>query len=67
MANTTLQGYSYTVEWSEEDRLYLCKVERLPGCIADGLTEEDAVLNLERIVNEWLEIAKELGREIPEP
>ena len=67
MPNITKQGYSFTLEWSEDDQLYLCKVDKLPGCIADGLTKDDAVSNLERIVDEWLETAKELGRKIPEP
>ncbi len=67
MANITKQGYLYTVKWSKEDQKYLCKVDRLPGCMSDGITEVEAVNNLEIIVDEWLETARELGRKIPEP
>ena len=67
MLNTTKQGYSYTTEWSEENKLYICKVEKLPGCMSDGHTTDEAVTNLERIVEEWLETAIENKREIPKP
>lgn len=35
--------------------------------MADGATYQEAVKNAEIIINEWLETAKELGRDIPEP
>ena len=35
--------------------------------MADGKTYQEALNNLERIIQEWLETAKELGRAIPEP
>ncbi|MBW2739586.1 MAG: type II toxin-antitoxin system HicB family antitoxin [Deltaproteobacteria bacterium] len=37
----------------------------LPGCMADGKTYQKALSNAEIIINEWVETAKELGREIP--
>lgn len=67
MVNVTKQGYLFTVNWSKEDQKYLCAVDRLSGCMSDGITEEEAVNNLERIVDEWLETALELGRKIPKP
>ena len=35
--------------------------------MADGKTIQQALDNAEIIINEWIETAKELGREIPEP
>lgn len=35
--------------------------------MADGKTYAEAVANVEVIIEEWLETARELGREIPEP
>jgi len=39
----------------------------LPGCAADEATYHDALANVEAVIKEWVETAKELGRPIPEP
>ena len=35
--------------------------------MSDGKTYEEALKNIQVIMNEWIETAKELGREIPKP
>ncbi len=35
--------------------------------MADGKTRFEALSNAEIIIQEWLDTAKELGREIPQP
>jgi len=35
--------------------------------MADGQTYGEAVKNVEKIIEEWIETAKELGRPIPRP
>ena len=59
--------YEVIIYWSEEDEAFLAEVPELPGCMADGSTYAEAVANVEVIIQEWIETAKELGREIPEP
>ena len=59
--------YEVIIYWSEEDEAFLAEVQELPGCTADGSTYAEAVANVEVIIREWLETAKELDREIPEP
>jgi predicted RNase H-like HicB family nuclease len=59
--------YELIIYWSEPDQAYLVEVPELPGCMADGATYQEAVINAERVISEWLEAAKELGRHIPEP
>ncbi len=59
--------YEMIVYWSKEDDCFLVEVPELPGCMADGKTRSEAVINAERVISEWLEFAKEDGREIPEP
>lgn len=59
--------YEIILYWSEEDNAYIAEVPELAGCMADGATARDALHNVERVVEEWIETAKELGREIPEP
>ena len=53
--------------WSEEDQAYIAEVPELSGCAADGPTYKQALANVEMIIQEWIETAKELNRPIPEP
>ncbi len=53
--------------WSEEDNAFIAEVPKLPGCMADGQTYQEALANVEIIIQEWIETAKEEGREIPKP
>ena len=59
--------YDLIIYWSEEDERFIVEVPELPGCMADGETYEEAVANAKIAIKEWIETARELGREIPEP
>ncbi len=59
--------YEIIVYWSEEDEAYIAEVPELPGCMADGKTYEEALKNALQIIDEWIETAKMLGRDIPTP
>jgi len=59
--------YQIILYWSQEDQAFIAEVPELPGCIADGETYQEALQNVERIMQEWIETAQELGREIPTP
>lgn len=59
--------YEIIIYWSEEDKAFIAEVPELSGCMADGETYQDALSNVEVIIQEWIETAKELGRPIPEP
>ena len=59
--------YELIIFWSEEDGCYLVEVPELPRCMADGESYEEAVKNAEIVISEWIETAKSLGREIPQP
>lgn len=62
-----MNKYERIMYWSDEDQKWLVDVPELPGCMADGNTPEEALKNVEVIINEWIETARELGRTIPEP
>ncbi len=62
-----MHRYEVIIYWSEEDNAYLAEVPELPGCMADGATYEEALKNAQVIIDEWIETAKNLGREIPTP
>lgn len=59
--------YEVILYWSEEDQAFIAEAPELPGCVADGKTYQEALLNIEEIIKEWIETAKELGRVIPTP
>ena len=58
--------YEVIIYWSNEDQAFIAEVPELPGCAADGATYQEALSNLEVVIQEWIEAAKEMGRPIPE-
>ncbi len=58
--------YEIIMYWSEDDGSYIAEVPELPGCMADGKTYQEALTNAERIIQEWIETAREIGRPVPE-
>ena len=59
--------YEMIIYWSKKDNAFVVEVPELPGCMADGASYAEAVANAELIIGEWIDTARELGREIPEP
>ncbi len=62
-----MNKYEVIIYWSDEDHAFIAEVPELPGCAADGATYQKALANVEVIIHEWIETAKELGRPIPQP
>jgi predicted RNase H-like HicB family nuclease len=58
--------YEIILYWSDEDSAFIAEVPELPGCAADGPTRQEALANVETVIQEWIETAQELGRSIPE-
>lgn len=59
--------YELIIYWSAEDKAFIVEIPELSGCMADGETYAEAVANAETIIDEWIETAKAMGRELPEP
>ncbi|WP_310488689.1 type II toxin-antitoxin system HicB family antitoxin [Chamaesiphon sp. VAR_69_metabat_338] len=59
--------YHLTIYWSEADKAFIAAVPELPGCMADGATYEEVIKNVQVIIQEWIEVAIEFDRQIPEP
>jgi predicted RNase H-like HicB family nuclease len=59
--------YEIILYWSSEDDAFIAEAPELAGCAADGATRQEALANIEVIIAEWLETARELGRPIPQP
>ena len=59
--------YTRVIYYSEDDGCWVVVVPELPGCQADGETKEEALLNSDVVIKEWIDSAIRLGRTIPEP
>ncbi|MDP2362338.1 MAG: type II toxin-antitoxin system HicB family antitoxin [Ignavibacteria bacterium] len=62
-----MSKYEVIIYWSNEDQAFIAEVPELPGCAADGSSPQEALANVQVVVNDWIETAMELGRNIPEP
>ena len=60
-------NYEVIIYWSEADDGFIAEVPELPGCAADGSTQEEALANAQVVIREWIETAKVLRRPIPKP
>jgi predicted RNase H-like HicB family nuclease len=59
--------YEIILYWSELDQAFIAEVPELSGCAADGDSYQEALHNVELVVQEWIETAKDLGRPVPQP
>jgi len=59
--------YEIIIYWSNKDDSYIAEVPELPGCMADGKSYSETLSNVEIIIREWIETAKETERQIPQP
>lgn len=59
--------YEIILYWSNEDNSYIAEVPELAGCISSGNTMQSALENVHTVMEEWIETARLMGREIPVP
>jgi predicted RNase H-like HicB family nuclease len=59
--------YELIIYWSEADQAFIAEVPELAGCAADGASYQEALAAVEVVIQEWIETAKQLGRQIPQP
>lgn len=59
--------YELIIYWNEYDDAYIVEVPELPGCMADSRTYNEAIQNALIVIEEWIDTAKELGRDVPVP
>jgi len=62
-----MSKYELILFWTEEDQAFIAEVPELPGCMADGASYAEAVANAEKVIQEWIQTAQEMGRPIPTP
>lgn len=62
-----MSRYEVIIYWSSDDNAFIAEVPELSGCMADGKNYQEALANVEVVIHEWIETAKELERPIPQP
>lgn len=46
---------------------FAATVPDLPGCMSDGETPEEALVNIRDAIEAWVTMARELGHCVPDP
>jgi predicted RNase H-like HicB family nuclease len=62
-----MSDYHINVFYSDEDGTYVADIPDLEACSALGSTAEQALAEVERAKQAWLDAATEAGKQIPEP
>ena len=52
---------------AEDGGGYLATVPDLPGCVSDGESAEEALVNVQDAIVAWIEAATDLGHAVPAP
>jgi antitoxin HicB len=52
---------------TEDGGGWIATVPALPGCMGDGETREEAMIDALSAIDEWKDAARQLGRDIPGP
>ncbi len=59
--------YEIIIFWSAEDDAFVAEVPELPGCMAHGDSQEQALANAKEAARLWIDTAREFGDAVPEP
>lgn len=62
-----MDRYEIIIYWSNEDQAFIAEVPELPGCMAHGAIQEDALANIKPAMELWINTAKEFNDLIPVP
>lgn len=62
-----MDKYEIILYWSEEDKIFIAEVPELPGCMAHGDTQEQALANAKEAIRLWIDTAREFGDPVPTP
>lgn len=62
-----MDRYEIIIYWSEEDHIFIAEIPELPGCMAHGNSQEQALVKVREAMTLWLKTAVEFGDPIPEP
>ena len=61
-----LQQQRQVLLYPGEDGYFVVEVPSLPGCISQGKTREEALVNIEEAISLYIEVLEERGESVPE-
>ncbi len=67
MKNNIIDKYTYRIEWSEEDQVYIGRCLEFSGLAAHGDSAESALKEIKIVVNESVKWLQEDNKPVPEP
>ena len=62
-----MKDYHINIFWSDEDGGYIADIPDLQTCSAFGETPEQALAEVSKAKQAWLETARQHGRPVPPP
>ena len=62
-----MKDYHINIFYSDEDEGYIADIPDLECCSAFGHTSEEALAELEKAKEAWLDVARRAGKAIPFP
>ncbi len=62
-----MHKYEIIIYWSDEDQAFIAEVPELPGCVAHGNTQDNALRHANEAIELWISTAKEFGDPVPTP
>ena len=62
-----MYGYSVLIQYDKRDNIFVARIPELEGCMAHGATQEQAIKEVNTALELWLEAAKVVNADVPEP
>ena len=62
-----MEKYTVIIKYCSADNIYVSNIPELPGCMAHGKTQAEALEEIQTAMELWVEAAQEVGTYIPEP
>ena len=62
-----MHKYEVIIYWSNKDQVFVAEVPELPGCMAHGSTQEEALAHANEAIQLWIDSAREFGDPVPQP
>lgn len=59
--------YSISIQWEPKDQIFIARVPELKGCVAHGITYQEALDQIMDAMQGWIEDAVAAGEQLPEP
>lgn len=63
----SVRRHGFVIYWSDGDGCFVAEVPELPGCLAHGVSAQEALAEAQEAVALWIETAEADGVAVPEP